>query len=300
MATACVFIAFKVEEAHQRVRTVVACARDAWFSARPEPAPQLTPEQLAALLHAVMETERCVQYTLEFDIGVAHPYAFIAAHLKRWKLAGAFEPAWARTAKNCDAPREVEEALSLSSNLAFQCITTGVALRCSPQDLAAAALSLAFDVLYARRGGGGGGGGGGGAAPASSLAAAAGFGGGGAARFPASPIKAHHFALCGGVSSLDSVMEVRAAIPAALALLAAGDSAVRLHLDLAGGVAPVAAAHSVEGGAAGGSGSGSGRGAGGLLSPPAALSAAASASRLVGLPLSDDLEDAPQLAPSEH
>jgi hypothetical protein len=298
VATACAFLAFKVEEAHQKLYKVVSCARDAWYAARSPAVPLLTPAQEVALHQSVLEAERCVMYTLEFDVGVVHPYAFLGAHLKCWKKAGVFEPGWVRSAKNCDAPREVEEALALGSNLAFQALASALPLRFSPQDLAAATLSLAFDILYARRGGAGssssGGGGGGGAPPQQ--------------RFAPSPIKASHFALCSGVSGLESICELRAAIPACLGMYAVGDSAVRLFLGLSGGVAPVAAQHTVEGAAGAGS---SGRGAAHHPAPPllalsAAGLAAAASSRLLGhLAASGggggaDGEEAPQLAPTEE
>ncbi len=41
--------------------------------------------------------ERCLLYTLEFDVGVVHPYRFIQATLVAWKEAGVFEGVgWAR------------------------------------------------------------------------------------------------------------------------------------------------------------------------------------------------------------
>ena len=292
MAAACAFLAFKVEEAHQKLYKVVSCARDAWHAPR-GPVPPLTPAQETALHQSVIEAERCIMYTLEFDIGVVHPYAFINAHLKRWKLAGVFEPAWARSAKNCDAPREVEEALALASNLAFQTLTMGLHLRFSPQDLAAATLSLAFDVLHAKKGGGGGGGGGGSSSSS---------GGGGrlqaqpsasGERYTPSPIRPSHFALCSGVSGLEAIAELRAAIPACLGLFVVGDSAVRQYLNLQGGVAPVAAAHTVEGW-------GSARG-GVLPTVPAELKAAFGLSFSFAGPgggAGDDAEEAPQLAPA--
>jgi len=294
---------------------VVSCSRDAWNGARGG-APSLSPVQEAALAEGVISTERCVMYTLEFDIGVVHPYAYISQHLKRWKSAGVFEPGWPRSAKNCDAPREIEEALALSNNLAFQTFTQGLHLRFSPQDLAAAALSLAFDILFARRAGWGpdgasgssssssssssGGGGGGISLP---FASGAGSGGSALQGVPMSPIRPPHFALCAGVSSLEAIMELRAAIPACLAWFVVGDSAVRHFKGLKGGVAPTPTMHSL-GTPGGGVGTGPLSGAKRPYpSPPsaaaavAAAAAAAAAAGNSGLGLAgDDAEEAPQLA----
>jgi hypothetical protein len=155
-------------------------------------------------------------YTLEFDIGVVLPYSFIPQYLSKWKQAGAFEPAWVRGAKNCDAPKEIVDASNLAGNLIFQLLATDLPLRFTPQELALGVLTLALDIVYAKFG--------------QPVGVAGGF---------VSPIKFSHYTLLG--HSIPAVMEVREGVPSALAPYAAGDSAVRASLGMKGGVAPVAA-----------------------------------------------------------
>jgi hypothetical protein len=81
---------------------------------------------------------------------------------------------------------------------------------------------------------------------------------------------------------------------------------VRLHLGLQGGVAPVAAVHTVEGGSGGGGGGGGGgaaaAAAASLPLAPLQRDAAAASLRLLSQHLAqggEELEEAPQLAPAE-
>jgi hypothetical protein len=292
-----VALAFKVEEQHQRMRLVLRCSRDVMRVAGGGDAP-LDSAAFNALHQRVVDAERCLLYTLEFDVGVSHPYRFIQATLVAWKEAGVFEGVgWARAARNSSAPRELRAANLLARNLAFQLLATGAPLRYTPPELAAAALTLALDVVFA----------GGGAAVPPGLAALA-------AAPPASPVRAEHLALCAGLegaAGARAVWELREEAPGALAPYAMGDSAVRACLGLHGGVAPVPAAAGEAG-----SGSGGGGGVGGATpraSPPAgrgggggggggggAPAAAKAAPPPAGPPPAEDMEDglAPQLAPT--
>ncbi len=290
-------LAFKVEEQHQRLRLVLRCSRDVRRCAAGGEEAPLDAAALLALHQRVLDTERCLLYTLEFDVGVVHPYRFIQATLVAWKEAGVFEGVgWARAARNSSAPREIRAANILARNLAFQLLATGLPLRYTPPELAAAALTLALDVVFA--GGGAGGGAPGGLAAA--LAAAP----------PASPVRAEHLPLCvglDGAAGVRAVWELREEAPGALAPYAMGDSAVRASLGLSGGVAPVPAVAAADGGGYGaltpralppvsaGRGGGGGGGGGGGAPALAAVAAAPA-----GPPPAEEMEDglAPQLAPA--
>ncbi len=285
VATACAALAFKVEEQHQRLRLVLRCSRDVRRHASGGEAP-LDAAALLALHQRVLDTERCLLYTLEFDVGVVHPYRFIQATLVAWKEAGVFEGAgWARAARNSSAPRELRAANILARNLAFQLLATGLPLRYTAPELAAAALTLALDVVFA-------GGGAGGVAPgiAAALSAAP----------PTSPVRAEHLALCAGLegaAGARAVWELREEAPGALAPYAMGDAAVRACLGLSGGVAPVpTAAAAAEAGPSGSSLTP-------RASPPASAGRAGGAAAVapVGPPAAaEEMEDglAPQLAPT--
>ena len=108
-----------MEEAHQKVRAVINCSRDVFFAARGAPPLDQRSAEFAALRQSVLDTERQLLYTLEFDVGVALPYTLISTQLTAWKEAGAFEPQWPRTAKNSAATPEVVQGNTLARNIAY-------------------------------------------------------------------------------------------------------------------------------------------------------------------------------------
>lgn len=209
IATACVFLAFKVEEAHQKVKPVINCSRDVWGRGTLR---ALDAEEFLALRQTVLDAERIVLYSLEFDVGVVHPYGAIQTTLTLWKEAGVFEPAWPRTAKNSAAPREVVAANTLARNLAFSLLATSAALRFVPLEVAVAALTCALDISYAN------------------------------AALGPSPVRRRDVVQSAGSdAAARQVILLRERIPDLLEPLVALDSAVRAAAGQSGGVAPVAA-----------------------------------------------------------
>lgn len=209
IATACVFLAFKVEEAHQKVKPVINCSRDVWGRGSLR---ALDAEEFLALRQTVLDSERVVLYSLEFDVGVVHPYGAIQTTLTLWKEAGVFEPTWPRTAKNSAAPREVVAANTLARNLAFSLLATSAALRFVPLEVAVAALTCALDISFAN------------------------------AALGPSPVRRKDVVQSvGSEAAARQVIVLRERIPDLLDPLVTLDSAVRAASGRIGGVAPIAA-----------------------------------------------------------
>ncbi len=152
VATACAFIGFKVEEAHQKVRYVINSSWDAWHGGR-RPRLAQDGDEFRALRQSVLDMERIVLYTLEFDIAVEHPFPLVRAYLLALKEAGVFAPlGWGRAARNKEAPPEVVQANSAAINMAFESGATDACLLYTPPEIAAAAIAWAFGFVCAGRG----------------------------------------------------------------------------------------------------------------------------------------------------
>ena len=154
-------------------------------------------------------------FTLDFDVGVVHPYATIGVTLSAWRDAGVFEPAWPRRANNSAAPREVKASLTLAGNLAFVLITTDASLSFSPAEIAVAALATACDIVYDAAGG------------------------------VPSPVKwSHVVSAVLGEKAARHVVALRERMYSLLSPLVLGDSAVFIHTNgTVGGVTPIPATH---------------------------------------------------------
>jgi hypothetical protein len=251
-----------VEEAHQKVRPVINCSRDVWGRGALR---ALDAENFTAVRQSVLDAERIVLYSLEFDIGVVHPYGSIQSTLTLWKEAGVFEPAWPRTAKNSAAPREFVAVNTLARNLAFSLLATVAPLRFEPLELAVGALTCALDITFANAGLG------------------------------PSPVRRKDIvqSVGGSEAAARQVILLRERVPDLLEPLVALDSAVRAAAGQIGGAAPFAAMIRESGGQASGDTPGAG---------PVIASGAVFASRALGLTgtlalapsvvASDDLADA--------
>jgi hypothetical protein len=208
ITTACILLAFKVEEAHQKVRPVINCSRSVWGRGKLAALDQRGPE-FRDHRQAVLDAERIILFTLDFDVGVVHPYATIGSTLTLWREAGVFEPAWPRFAKNSAAPREVIATRALAANLAFHLVATEACLLYSPAEIDVAALATAADLVYDQAGG------------------------------VPSPIRWQHVVTAAGERGACHASELRERIAELLAPLIDGDSAVFIQQHgRVGGVAP--------------------------------------------------------------
>lgn len=92
VAAAALFMAAKVEEQHRRVRHFV----DASFCVLrgverpPHGFNEEASAEWRAARDALLEAERVLLHSLEFDVAVEQPYAAITGALRRWRDAGAF------------------------------------------------------------------------------------------------------------------------------------------------------------------------------------------------------------------
>jgi hypothetical protein len=133
----------------------------------------------SSLRRAVLDTERALLYTLEFDVAVEHPYPLIKSAVQSWKDQGLFGSLFPRGRTLREAPLELAQAILLATNLAFTMVGSDLCLRFTAQELALASLYLAFTLTFTQHGralpvpldafrkaggGAGGGGGGGGSA----------------------------------------------------------------------------------------------------------------------------------------
>lgn len=87
LATACFLIATKIEEMHRRVPLVLEVAWAAAHMGRAMPFSQ-TDSEFAQLRDRVLDAERIVQGTLQFDESAEHPYVLVTGQIKKWRDAG--------------------------------------------------------------------------------------------------------------------------------------------------------------------------------------------------------------------
>lgn len=151
VATACAFLGFKVEEMHQKVRHVVNASWDAYYRGT-KPRPDERSAEFAALRQQVLDTERCVLYTLQFDISIDFPYGTIRDTLRMWREEGLFGAAWPRGALGAQAPSEIVALNNTAINIAYEACATTLCLLYTPHELGIAALKLALDVTYTLKG----------------------------------------------------------------------------------------------------------------------------------------------------
>ncbi len=266
-------LGFKVEEMHQKVRPIINCSRSVWHRGA-APALEQRGPAFRELRQRVLDAERAVLFSLEFDVGVVHPYAAVSATLVGWRDAGVFEPGWPRGSKNSAAPREVVSARALAGNLAFALVQTEACLLHSPAELAVAALAVATDIAFVDAAGGG-------------------------------PVRWAHVlaALQHSEPAARRAAALRERVPALLAPLVEGDSAVFAATHArAGGVAPVPATIAelpaeAHGAGAGASAAGGAGAAPPLPSPRAAADHGARAAPAPALASANDpqLDELPQL-----
>jgi len=152
VATACAFLGFKVEEMHQKVRHVINCSWDVFHRGLK---PRLEPQSAAfAELRAnVLETERCILYTLEFDVAVEHPFPHIKQRILDWRDGGVFRSLGFVGGKSLrEVTPEISSAMSLANSLAFSSLGNGISLHYSPQMVAMACLFMSFQLSFSARG----------------------------------------------------------------------------------------------------------------------------------------------------
>ena len=187
---------------------MINCSRSVWGGGK-LPALDQRGSEFRDHRQAVLDAERVILFTLDFDVGVVHPYATIGSTLTLWREAGVFEPAWPRFAKNSAAPREVISTRALAANLAFHLLATEACLLFSPAEIAVAALTTAADLVYDQAG------------------------------CVLSPLKWQNVLAAIGERGAFHATELRERIAALLAPLIDGDSAVFIHKHgRVGGVAP--------------------------------------------------------------
>ena len=88
VATACLLHASKVEEAHLKVRDVLATAsRVRWGRSRPAPAPGTS--AFNAARDELTDCERRLLHTLQFSVAVELPFRSISATVRSWRDSGA-------------------------------------------------------------------------------------------------------------------------------------------------------------------------------------------------------------------
>jgi len=152
VATACAFLGFKVEEMHQKVRHVINCSWDVFHRGLK---PRLEPQgaAFADLRASVLETERCILYTLEFDVAVEHPFPHIKQRILDWRDGGVFRSLGFVGGKSLrEVTPEISSAMSLANSLAFSSLGNGISLHYSPQMIAMACLFMSFQVSFSARG----------------------------------------------------------------------------------------------------------------------------------------------------
>jgi hypothetical protein len=154
VATTCAFLGFKVEEMHQKARHVIHASWEAYYrgSASRARLDDMGAE-FAMLRQQLLDTERCVLYTLQFDIAIDMPYNAIKDTIRAWKEEGLFGSAWPRGASGAQAPPEILALNFSATNIAFECVSnTTLCLTYSPTEIAIASLKLALDLTYSLKG----------------------------------------------------------------------------------------------------------------------------------------------------
>jgi hypothetical protein len=104
------------------------------------------------LRQKILDTERALLYTLEFDVAVEHPYPVLKATVLAWKEQGLFGALFPRGKTLREAPLELTQAMVLANNLAFTMVGSDMCLRYSALELALASLSLAFTLIFVPQG----------------------------------------------------------------------------------------------------------------------------------------------------
>jgi len=152
VAAACAFMGFKVDEAHQKVRSVAAAAWDALHQGR-APRPDAQSAAFAALRAGVLEAERCMLHTLEFDVAVELPFALMGQRVREWREGNHLRALdFARGRGLRDAPAEVAAAMAMANRLAAYALGSDLCLLFRAQTIAAGSLLMAFQTVTAARG----------------------------------------------------------------------------------------------------------------------------------------------------
>lgn len=89
IATAALFFAAKVEEMHRRVRSLIDASFCVESGMERSPFDEASAEWRARR-DAILEAERILLHTLEFDAAIDQPYPIITACLRKWKESGMF------------------------------------------------------------------------------------------------------------------------------------------------------------------------------------------------------------------
>ncbi len=137
---------------HQKVRHVLHASLDVAAGTK-KPRMDVSSAVFKALKAAVLDAERRVMYTLEFDIAVEQPYPLVKSFLLGLKDAGVFAGLdWGRGAANRAAPKMVTEANLRAHNIAFESCGSDLCLRFTPSEIAAGCLEAAFEGWCVPRG----------------------------------------------------------------------------------------------------------------------------------------------------
>jgi hypothetical protein len=134
------------------VRSVAAAAWDALHQGR-APRPDAQSAAFAALRAGVLEAERCMLHTLEFDVAVELPFALMGQRVREWREGnhlGALDFARGRGLR--DAPAEVAAAMAMANRLAAYALGSDLCLLFPAQTIAAGSLLMAFQTVTAARG----------------------------------------------------------------------------------------------------------------------------------------------------
>ncbi|KAG2423315.1 hypothetical protein HXX76_015462 [Chlamydomonas incerta] len=135
IATACLFLAAKVEEAPRLLKNVIGEVERVRHSKDPSKQRDLEdPAKMERYREEVLQAERAVLYTLGFDLDVQHPYTMLLEWLGKERLLD--EP----------ATSPFKPLVQNSWNLVNDSLRTTLCLQFPPPKIAAAALWLA-DVM---------------------------------------------------------------------------------------------------------------------------------------------------------
>lgn len=140
----------KVEENITKIRTVINSSWEAYHGNR-KPKLEQFGSEFPVIRQHILDTERCVLYTLEFDVAVEHPYPIIKNTVIQWKDQGVFGTLFPRNKPLKDAPYEITTAMITANNIAFTCLGSDLCLRYSPQEIAITSLFIGLESTYTLR-----------------------------------------------------------------------------------------------------------------------------------------------------
>lgn len=89
VATAALFLAAKVEEQHRRVKHLIDASYCVLHGTDRPPFEEASVEWRTRR-DGLLETERILLYTLEFDVAIEQPYGMVTTQLRRWRDGGVF------------------------------------------------------------------------------------------------------------------------------------------------------------------------------------------------------------------